>query len=627
MFQVAKQLQAFAAAPVDMGPTNPLYLLERAMGVTQHHDAVSGTSKQHVANDYALRLAKGRDAAAPLLSSTLGALSGYADAPFVLCDLHNVTICATTEAGGPFALLLYNQRSEPLHAHSVRVPLAISPNGFSVTLAADGTTIPSQSVPLTADDVLIRTTYYNVPMAKPVEWLAFTLPTVPAMGFTVALVQPKAAAVGAGASASAAAAVTVAPILKDTTLSNGLTTLTFSATTGLLTTFNGQPFSQTYLWWNSSTGSSVDDQSNDNDQRSGAYIFRPNGTTPFGVAAMVTASQTASGPVVWEMTQTWSNWAVCKVRLWANQSAVEFEWSIGPVPFSDGNGKEVISRYSAGPSFASAATWVSDSNGRDAITRVRDKRRSWNYTVVEPVSGNYVPVNLFQTLTDGTTTYSIVTDRTQAGSSMEDGSLDFMLHRRILADDNRGVGEPLNETGLNGGGLIVRGRHWVSQDAALASGASLRSLAAASLFKPLWLTAPHTGGATAWGAGGGMGSWSGLRSGAGLPPNLHIVTLHAQAPKTLLLRVAHMFAVGESATLSGPVSVDLATLFSGFNITSAEELILPGTIPLTEAPTTTYTVIGGGTVQLPEIYPAPAGPALTITLEAMQIRTFKVTRS
>lgn len=32
---------------------------ERAMGVAQHHDAVSGTEKQHVANDYARRLATG----------------------------------------------------------------------------------------------------------------------------------------------------------------------------------------------------------------------------------------------------------------------------------------------------------------------------------------------------------------------------------------------------------------------------------------------------------------------------------------------------------------------------------------------------------------------------------------
>ena len=33
------------------------------MGVAQHHDAVSGTEKQHVANDYAQRLSQGIDAA------------------------------------------------------------------------------------------------------------------------------------------------------------------------------------------------------------------------------------------------------------------------------------------------------------------------------------------------------------------------------------------------------------------------------------------------------------------------------------------------------------------------------------------------------------------------------------
>ena len=39
------------------GPTSDT--LRRAMGVAQHHDAVSGTSKQHVADDYAKRLAIG----------------------------------------------------------------------------------------------------------------------------------------------------------------------------------------------------------------------------------------------------------------------------------------------------------------------------------------------------------------------------------------------------------------------------------------------------------------------------------------------------------------------------------------------------------------------------------------
>lgn len=33
------------------------------MGIAQHHDAVSGTEKQHVANDYAQRLSQGIDSA------------------------------------------------------------------------------------------------------------------------------------------------------------------------------------------------------------------------------------------------------------------------------------------------------------------------------------------------------------------------------------------------------------------------------------------------------------------------------------------------------------------------------------------------------------------------------------
>ena len=33
------------------------------MGVLQHHDAVSGTEKQHVADDYAQRVSQGIDSA------------------------------------------------------------------------------------------------------------------------------------------------------------------------------------------------------------------------------------------------------------------------------------------------------------------------------------------------------------------------------------------------------------------------------------------------------------------------------------------------------------------------------------------------------------------------------------
>lgn len=36
-----------------------LYTMKDAMGIMQHHDAVTGTEKQHVAEDYALLLHKG----------------------------------------------------------------------------------------------------------------------------------------------------------------------------------------------------------------------------------------------------------------------------------------------------------------------------------------------------------------------------------------------------------------------------------------------------------------------------------------------------------------------------------------------------------------------------------------
>lgn len=44
--------------PLKMSPE--IFAKRQAMGVAQHHDAVSGTAKQHVTFDYAKRLSHGR---------------------------------------------------------------------------------------------------------------------------------------------------------------------------------------------------------------------------------------------------------------------------------------------------------------------------------------------------------------------------------------------------------------------------------------------------------------------------------------------------------------------------------------------------------------------------------------
>ena len=46
---------------------------------------------------------------------------------------------------------------------------------------------------------------------------------------------------------------------------------------------------------------------------------------------------------------------------------------------------------------------------------------------------------------DTETWFTVLTDRSQGGSSINDGDVELMLHRRLLHDDAFGVGEALNE--------------------------------------------------------------------------------------------------------------------------------------------------------------------------------------
>lgn len=50
-------------ALADLGPEDMADLdsMREAMGVMQHHDAITGTEKQHVADDYARLLTRGFD--------------------------------------------------------------------------------------------------------------------------------------------------------------------------------------------------------------------------------------------------------------------------------------------------------------------------------------------------------------------------------------------------------------------------------------------------------------------------------------------------------------------------------------------------------------------------------------
>lgn len=59
------------------------------------------------------------------------------------------------------------------------------------------------------------------------------------------------------------------------------------------------------------------------------------------------------------------------------------------------------------------------------------------------------------------------------------------IQRRLLYDDGKGVGEPLNETGQFGDGIMVRGKHWLLLDTVESSARQHRLLAESIFMDPL----------------------------------------------------------------------------------------------------------------------------------------------
>ncbi|NXS31423.1 MA2B1 mannosidase, partial [Pomatostomus ruficeps] len=253
------------------------------------------------------------------------------------------------------------------------------------------------------------------------------------------------------------------------------------------------PVFQSFLWYNASAGDA------ENPQASGAYIFRPNASVPIPVAKRA-ATRLLKTALVQELHQNFSAWCSQVLRLRPGQPYLELEWTVGPIPVSDGLGKEIVSRFET--PLRTAGRFYTDSNGRQVLERRRDYRPTWNLSQTEPVAGNYYPVTNRIFIKDQKLQLTVLPDRPQGGSSVLDGSLELMVswghhgggdptggdardvtclppqvHRRLLNDDGRGLAEPLDELGADGRGLVVRGRHLVLLDTAAAAAEQHRPLA------------------------------------------------------------------------------------------------------------------------------------------------------
>jgi len=614
--QVCKQLDALSL----LGPEHDSFLkidsLRRAMGVLQHHDGVSGTEKQHVAFDYAKMVYKGMVACQDVVSDALDMLlplsAGVTAMPIQFCPLANVSYCPVSENHNQFVVIVYN----PI-GHNISTWLRVPVRGQSYSVIDSSLNkVDNQLVPVSVMTVGLPDRADSDAESE----LVFHA-MAPPLGFSTYFI--KEAAPPAGQLRESRSWISQLNGEADINIKNDFLSLTFDGTTGLLKSLTNLERSlsiditQSLMYYRGYVG-------NNNggvNQTSGAYVFRPNGTAvPIATHVMASVVQ---GTEVQEVHQTFSDWSSQVYRLYKGSRHVEVEWTVGHIDIEDKIGKEVISRYVT--SLASQSTFYTDANGREILKRVRDYRPTWTLNQTEPVSGNYYPINSRIYIQDMSKNaqLTILTDRSEGGGSIRDGEIEILIHRRLLNDDGYGVGEPLNEPGLDGKGLYARGKHYLHLDT-IANSVELHRDMAQRLY-----LAPSIGYIPSALDPGSYSkqyrtTWSGLKRA--LPPNVHLLTLEQWHSGFFLLRLEHFYAKDEHPVLSKPASVMLKDLFEPFIIDKLDEVTLGANQFLSNATRLEWNVSNyGRTKSAMNSFVTPVDPAtLTVVLQPMQIRTFLI---
>ncbi|KAJ4807139.1 Alpha-mannosidase [Rhynchospora pubera] len=613
-----------------MGSTSDDYTpsLGDALGVAQHHDAVSGTSRQHTTNDYAKRLSIGASKAAEGINVALTCLtygskaSSSSAAKLSQCNLLNISYCPTTEqdisSNKTLVIVAYN----PLGWHRtdiIRIPVN---DDQLLVKDSSGAFVETQFVEIDNITLNLRKFYVEAylgssPEQTPKYWLIFQA-SAPPLGWNSYYISRQTAKVHAKGRYVAQLTNLEVDTIE---VGPGPLKMTFSSSGQLQSMTNNitgvnLPVQQNYLWYNSNPGDAL------NSQTSGAYVFRPNGTLAISASSLV-GSKIKRGPLVDEVYQQFNSWISQVTRLYKERDYAEVEFTIGPIPIEDGVGKEVISRLTT--NMVTNGTFYTDSNGRDFLKRVRDYRDDWDLNVTEPIAGNYYPVNLGVYILDENSELSILVDHAVGASSIGDGQIEVMLHRRMVAEDHTSASlkETLNEevcVNKNCEGLVIRGNYYIGINK-LGNGSYWRRITGQQIYSPFLLAFSYEDD-DSWDSSH-VPKCTLMDENYSLPPNVALITLQILDDGNVLLRLAHLFEAGEDANYSTMASVELKKVFSQRSIKEITETSLSTNQVKSEMKRMNWKTEGKDKYASSPIRGGPVdSEALVVELGPMEIRTF-----
>lgn len=146
---------------------------------------------------------------------------------------------------------------------------------------------------------------------------------------------------------------------------------------------------------------------------------------------------------------------------------VKFDVDLDSIPGAYLHGYEVVASFTA-HDFENGGTFYTDSNGLEMQKRVLNYRPYYDieadmYGNHQNVTANYYPVNqaISMKSINNNDQFTVMNDRSQGGSALDEGRIELMQHRRVPADDNKGVTEFLNETDKYDNGIRVPASYYV----------------------------------------------------------------------------------------------------------------------------------------------------------------------
>ncbi|SPP81503.1 blast:Lysosomal alpha-mannosidase [Drosophila guanche] len=302
------------------------------------------------------------------------------------------------------------------------------------------------------------------------------------------------------------------------------------------------------------------------------------------------------------------------------QLAHLFEWLVGPIPTDEDTAREIVTVFDS--EISSNGVFYTDSNGREMIKRVKDKREDFNPDLGrQPISGNYYPIVSRIALEDSNKRIALLNDRAQGGTSMQNGQLELMLHRRLVRDDGYGVSEVLNEQKYDKP-LIARGKVYLILNSVEES-TKVERVAEKEILLPFSVFFSKGSSQSSSAVAKTLPSFDDF------PQSVHLLTLEPFTDDEILLRVENFLDHIEGNV----VSFNIRPIFDGVDGVAIRETTLDGNLPLSEMKRFKFHAEGSGAVSTEAEFYTAGHKALaadssmeasefSVTLNPMQIRTF-----